>query len=56
MPEKLFNSFQRVDEKINRNIEGTGLGLAITMQIVELMQGSIAVESEYGKGSTFRTV
>lgn len=51
---KLFDSFQRVDEKKNRNIEGTGLGLAITKQIVELMQGSVTVESEYGKGSVFR--
>lgn len=52
--EKLFDSFQRVDEKKNRNIEGTGLGLAITKQIVELMEGEITVESEYGKGSVFR--
>lgn len=51
---KLFDSFQRVDEKRNRNIEGTGLGLAITMQLVQLMQGSLTVESEYGKGSIFR--
>lgn len=50
---KLFDSFQRVDEEKNRSIEGTGLGLAITRQIVELMQGSISVESEYGKGSVF---
>lgn len=40
--------------KKNRNIEGTGLGLAITLQLVELMNGSVEVESEYGKGSTFR--
>ena len=50
---KLFDSFQRVDEEKNRSIEGTGLGLAITRQIVELMQGAISVESEYGKGSVF---
>lgn len=52
--EKLFDSFQRVDEKRNRNIEGTGLGLSITKQIVNLMQGSISVDSEYGKGSVFK--
>lgn len=49
----LFNSFQRVDEIQNKNIEGTGLGLAISKQLVELMNGSIFVESEVGKGSTF---
>ncbi len=49
----LFDSFQRVDMEHNRNIEGTGLGLAITKQIVEMMQGSITVTSEVGKGSNF---
>lgn len=49
----LFNSFQRVNEQHNRNIEGTGLGLAITKQLVELMSGTISVESELGKGSEF---
>ena len=52
--EKLFQSFQRVDEEKNRNIEGTGLGLAITSKLVEAMKGKIEVESEYGKGSEFR--
>lgn len=51
--ENLFVSFKRVDETKNRNIEGSGLGLAITSRLVDLMQGSIGVESEYGKGSTF---
>lgn len=54
--EKLFNSFQRVDERQNRTIEGTGLGLAITKQLVDLMLGSVSVTSEYGIGSTFSVV
>ena len=51
--EKLFESFQRLDEKRNRNIEGTGLGLHITRRLVEIMKGNIDVVSEYGSGSTF---
>ena len=51
--QKLFSSFQRVDEKNNRNIEGTGLGLSITKQLTDLMDGVISVESELGKRSTF---
>lgn len=50
---KLFHSFQQLDSKRNRNVEGTGLGLAITKSLLALMDGSIYVESEYGKGSTF---
>ncbi len=50
---KLFNSFQQVDSKRNRNIEGTGLGLAISKQLLSLMDGKISVDSTYGKGSTF---
>jgi len=49
----LFISFSRIDEKKNRTIEGTGLGLKITKELVELMGGSISVDSIYGKGSTF---
>ncbi|MBO5098127.1 MAG: response regulator, partial [Agathobacter sp.] len=50
---KLFGSYQQVDVKKNHYKEGTGLGLSISKQLVELMGGTIGVESEYGKGSTF---
>ncbi len=50
---KLFDSFVRFELNRNRNVEGTGLGLNIAKQLVDLMQGTIEVESEYGKGSTF---
>lgn len=50
---KLFDSFKRLEESKNQYIEGTGLGLNITRQLVELMHGTIEVESEYGKGSCF---
>ena len=53
---KLFQSFQQLDSKRNRNIEGTGLGLAICKQLVTLMKGKIHVDSIYGKGSTFSFV
>ncbi len=52
----LFDAFKRVDEKKNRHIEGTGLGLSIVRQIVELMDGTISVNSVYGEGSTFTAV
>jgi len=52
----LFDSFSRIDEQKNRNIEGTGLGLAITKQLVDLMNGSIQVESLLGHGSTFKVI
>jgi signal transduction histidine kinase/CheY-like chemotaxis protein/HPt (histidine-containing phosphotransfer) domain-containing protein len=50
---KLFGDYNQVDVKSNRHIEGTGLGLAITKRMVEMMHGTISVESKYGKGSTF---
>ena len=53
---KLFDSFERIDEKKHRNIEGTGLGLAITKSFVNLMDGEIFVESTYGEGSEFIVV
>lgn len=51
--EKLFQSFRRVDQQNNRNIEGTGLGLAITKSFVDMMWGTLKVSSVYGEGSTF---
>ena len=51
--EKLFKKFQRLDLKLNSTVEGTGLGLAITQTLLDMMGGDIAVESEYGEGSTF---
>lgn len=50
---KLFKSYGQVDTTVNHHKEGTGLGLAISKQLVELMNGFVSVESEYGKGSTF---
>jgi PAS domain S-box-containing protein len=50
---KLFSEYSQLDTKANRKIEGTGLGLSITKQLVEMMNGTISVESEYGWGSTF---
>jgi PAS domain S-box-containing protein len=51
---KLFTDYYQVDTSANREIEGTGLGLSITKKFVEMMDGEITVESEYGQGSTFR--
>ncbi len=51
--QRLFQSFQRVDEGMNAGIEGTGLGLSISHQLVEMMGGKITVDSIYQKGSVF---
>ena len=50
---KILTDYVQVDMNANRSILGTGLGLSITKTLVELMDGTIGVESEYGKGSTF---
>jgi signal transduction histidine kinase/ActR/RegA family two-component response regulator len=50
---RLFTEYSQFDTKANRKIEGTGLGLAITKMLLELMDGTIETESEYGKGSVF---
>lgn len=51
--DKIFEDFKQVDSKRNRKVEGTGLGLSITKRLVELMSGTITVDSVYGQGTTF---
>jgi PAS domain S-box-containing protein len=51
--EKLFVEFQQLDSSASRRHQGTGLGLALSKKIIELQRGTITVESEPGKGSTF---
>lgn len=49
----LFDDFARIDDGKNVGIEGAGLGLSIVGRLIRLMEGTIGVESTYGKGSTF---
>ena len=49
----IFEPFERESTVTQSGIQGTGLGMAITKNIVEMMNGTISVESEMGKGSTF---
>ncbi|MCQ2080283.1 MAG: response regulator [Lachnospiraceae bacterium] len=50
---KLYDPFERIDEKSNRNIEGTGLGINIVTQLLTLMGTKLFVDSVYGLGSQF---
>ncbi|SMO35560.1 histidine kinase [Thalassovita litoralis] len=49
----IFGEFNQVEDERNRKFEGTGLGLAITQRLINLMDGNIWVDSEYGVGSSF---
>ena len=50
----IFKRFQQVDGSSTRRYEGTGLGLTIVKEAVELMRGTVSVQSEEGRGTTFR--
>lgn len=52
--EKIFDSFSRERNTTESGISGTGLGMAIVKRLVDLMDGKIEMESELGKGTTFR--
>ena len=51
--EKIFKPFSQVDTGLTRKYEGTGLGLSISKKLVEMMGGSLTVESQWNIGSTF---
>lgn len=51
---KLFTMYTQLNKEQDYGKEGTGIGLVLSKSIVERMGGSVNVESEYGKGSTFR--
>ena len=51
--QRLFSSFEQAESNISRKYGGTGLGLAISKKIVELMGGSVWIDSELGKGAVF---
>ena len=53
---RLFTPFLQEDSRLNRRFEGSGLGLSLVKRLLVLMEGEIEVDSEKGRGSTFRIV
>ena len=53
---RLFTEFEQLESGASRRYEGTGLGLALTRELIELQGGTIGVESEVGRGSTFTAI
>ena len=51
--DKLYKSFERIEEKRNRHIEGTGLGISIVCKLLSMMNSKLDVESKYAIGSVF---
>lgn len=51
---EIFERFKQVDKSLSRNAEGSGIGLSLVKSLVELHGGQVSVESELGKGSTFK--
>lgn len=53
---RIFEAFQQVDLKKNRDVEGTGLGLSIAKSYIEMMGGTMDFVSNYGEGTTFTVI
>ena len=51
--DKLFKAFEQADNSTTRTAGGTGLGLPITLWLVRMHNGTMSVDTKYGKGTTF---
>ncbi|RYZ95108.1 MAG: ATP-binding protein, partial [Proteobacteria bacterium] len=49
----IFRDFSQIDSPIQKRLRGTGLGLSLSKRLAELLGGTVSLESEPGKGSTF---